>query len=1747
MSALSNGNAASRLVVGIPTRDRPEDLLRAIESVRNQTRQPEFVVVVGEAETDICDLPEAILPQGSREAPTPVHRLVNERTVGVAGALNSIVLHLLEQGLPPEETYVAFLDDDDTWHPDHLETCFAKAAEEEADLVVSGIIRHESRATPGRPQTIPETLGADDFLLGNPHLQNSNLFVRLSTLLLAGEFDEFLPSTLDRDLWIRLLDLGRPRIARVDKHLVDHWALDHDRLSTPGSPRKKLGLQRFLRKHAHRMSPETQALFHRRAEELFQVSLFDPPAVPQPTPEADSPPEPTSLSMDLVIGFTITYPVAARRLLEDIARLFDRQSPSSPLRQIVICDNTSDESLLANAVQPAIMAGLPVRVVSKREIDSAAACGRLSEYYLDSDHRKGVAFGRTALHTFLLQAAAEFSSPVVWILDDDVRLDDIRVGGPGRVESQGDLTRLFCGLRELGYSAIVGGTWGDPPLPAGVLLRTQLLDWSENLRALSVPRGPPVPSAQDDPDALRLFPEYYYDASLRHTGHLELPFGYPLDGREHSPAKALGAMLAETREILGGRELFRSTTPVFSIPPGMGLPNRGGNTLVFDLEVLAGCPNLSPRIGRVDARRGDTLWCVLSNALANSSQGRTKPAVGHFPWFVRHDRSMGNSRHLALLPVVADLYGRAFTRALAPVLAPPSARRGESGGEGNLLPAAPAGPFEALEQSKEELWETFLDRCSRASVQFQLNAWRIRGLVKTIRAQLETRAGWAPEAKIEVERHAECIESFLQAVERTFAEGAVKDSISGLNEAGRHDFLRFIEELPRIVAGYRGSQLAILEEASRRRDARLISTAFGAAAPEFLAAGNEGRVYVEGGVAYKVFRAGPRALSSDQLEFLVKSLPRVGESTHLVPILDSARVDGRLIIRMPLVDGERYSGGHLREILDLVRECRHRGIVLTNIHPDNLLVDLGGVRYIDLGRSIQPFTEPSFREMCKRAYLSYRWHFRSDLRELLSRSLYDEALPELTGFPEFLDAVETRTVHDLLDTALLECMGRCDVATVLDFGCGTGVLTAKLIARGYEVTAYDPDPECAGRFHQRPPGAQILDREALAAIRSSGRRFDAVVCSLVLCTIETTQEVEKVLLEARDLLVPAGHLILAICDPFSLDVGESSLAVKLGTKDRAYRCASPVEKLVKETGATRVDYHRPFAWYRGALHRAGFEVRESLETEGVDIPRLAPTSDFRIVVARAVRLPEGAEETTLLIRTCAMEWDAIDFQIRHIVSQLEGPRRFREKIVVYDGREERFARQYAPGNLGALESALRNLVEEGIIDRTLRVPLDVDSVGDLSLRWFGCRTTEPMSEGGQPIVATVAAFESCITPYVLQMDSDCLIGRMDRTHDFLGEMLEVFEADSAALTVSMTVPRARTAPFTAGSTTGKWRTEVRCSLLNLDRLRLALPLPNTVGPDGKLQLHWHRSLDTWMRENAGTSYRGGDARTWFVHVPNERKSNVNEWYNIAKAIERGRFFTGQIGKVDLTGSVADWLGRRDDSMALIVRGRNVPISKIRRCLRSLEAQDYGDWGVVFVDGASANGMTEYLMEVVGPAWRDRATFYLNHSPASIAENNFVAIRKLCSNPESIIVTVDADDLLIGTGALFRVSQAYQHGADATVGSMLRTDKEVTYPVTFQNARFTRGGGNVWQHLRTFRKRLFDRLREADLKIEGEWVEDAEDWAYMLPVVEMAEHPVRITDRVYWYEPSPGKSLRKRELREAIVANIVAKPPYGRGS
>lgn len=174
-------------------------------------------------------------------------------------------------------------------------------------------------------------------------------------------------------------------------------------------------------------------------------------------------------------------------------------------------------------------------------------------------------------------------------------------------------------------------------------------------------------------------------------------------------------------------------------------------------------------------------------------------------------------------------------------------------------------------------------------------------------------------------------------------------------------------------------------------------------------------------------------------------------------------------------------------------------------------------------------------------------------------------------------------------------------------------------------------------------------------------------------------------------------------------------------------------------------------------------------------------------------------------------------------------------------------------------------------------------------------------------------------------------------------------------------------------------------------------------------------------------------------------------------------------------------------------------------------------------------------------YADRVTVLRNRRRRGLLFNTWNAITNFCSNPESVIITLDADDALIGPSVLDKVRGEYDEGADVTVGSMLRLDKEANYPVDFDNPRSS--GGNVWQHLRTFRKYLFDAIAVEDLKLDGEWIDLANDWSFMVPIIEMASNPTYIPEPLYLYEPAAPKSREDRKRRDSIIARILKKPTY----
>ncbi len=269
---LERGEEMPNAVVIVPTKNRPQNLDKALGSVREQTVKPREIIVVSDCDTDNWVRTEDIVKKYAGDLDIKLIR--NSRATNVSGAINTGIDSLASAGRNQDNEYLAILDDDDWWDRRYLENVLKFASETESQWIISGLIRHDENHPEGFPQDIPENICIDHFLVGNPNIQGSNLFVRVDRLKEIGGFDEDLPSTTDRDVCIRLLDTGNISYAVLRNHMVHHIAFPRsDRLSNPGSEAKERGLSEFYRKYKPRMTSEQRQAFKSRAWDLFTTKV----------------------------------------------------------------------------------------------------------------------------------------------------------------------------------------------------------------------------------------------------------------------------------------------------------------------------------------------------------------------------------------------------------------------------------------------------------------------------------------------------------------------------------------------------------------------------------------------------------------------------------------------------------------------------------------------------------------------------------------------------------------------------------------------------------------------------------------------------------------------------------------------------------------------------------------------------------------------------------------------------------------------------------------------------------------------------------------------------------------------------------------------------------------------------------------------------------------------------------------------------------------------------------------------------------------------------------------------------------------------------------------------------------------------------------------------------------------------------------------------------------------------------------
>lgn len=1700
------------IVCLIATCDRAH-LLRdqALPSVVEQSSPPDRIVIVDDSADPGCleNLNERI-----PSWPVSIDILRNRRTRGAAGAWNSGLDHIVRTHSDPTCIYVAILDDDDTWDSGYISQ--AKLLLQEGAEVVATPFRRIENGVVTKLCQPPERLNAFDFLVGNPGIQGSNLIVRLDRLLEAGGFDEALQACTDRDLCIRLARLCPDAYQRTKDVAVNHFACsDRPRLSGRNSPARQAGLDAFLAKHGPHMTSEQQVAFVDRAREYFgyEPNISDRGTAISPALIVGV--EDTSINASHVVVGLVADPERAsgmRCLFEDLLQV--QAEPGIIGMDIVVLENgvaPSPDPTLTALVESFRERGLPLYLIDRNYTRAARAAGELPSDGNPVDRRLGIAAARTELQTYLYHLAKRRPGAVVWILDDDMRLAPLIEDDQGVRRQRIPLGPQLQKMRMRGLDIAIGRYTGAAPLPAVSTVRVQLLDLVWNLRRLaSLPPGSTLPSGEDRNRQLRDGRrDYYYDLSRIETDRLETPFHLEPSVPSETVQQALTRLLDCAPRILAGEQVFRPLVlhaAAFNRFETDDTLYRGGNTFVFDLAALADAPNVAPEIDGRPTRRSDMIWALLQRK-------HCRRYVRSVPVAVYQDRSgLDVPAQLDVEGISDDICGYAVFSALRDQL--------EDG-------------HEAIDKRAEKYAEERLSA-------LRLSFLRIRGLAIELQAwALAEAPSYASPEKWLV---------FSRYLQDLYAIKVLKQIELQVGRLDGEQVRSFHDQLPENLDQHqvRLTKSKCIEEqldAQRIANARVIAAAsakYGARLT-ILGQGSEAVVFTDGHYVFKVFDYW-KARDAARARGLLPSLVGRWERTRgLYPLLAWERPLSGHVLVYPYEGSQPYQGGNGPGLVELLVECHRHEVVCRNIHPKNLRVVGDAVRLIDYGSDIYRLEgteagEREFTAMCRRAFLSWRWAHRDDLDELMRRSISEHEMPELEGFDRFIRAVwEAIGVHQAEDPVLGLAL-KLSPRRVLDYGSGKGKLAARLAEHSECVVAFDPDPRVWPRLEVLADRGVVTARSPTEALDAGP--FDVVICRRVACLVNDDQ-LTNILQDLRQAVAGDGRVLFAFCHPVYAPRCMTPEASPLAIDDNDPECTFIWRKIVRSTGRILEEVHRPEHRLRRLVQRAGFKIVGRHERKTVDLRRFEPIADILVLEL----VPIARPTVTLLIKACAMEADTLEVQVRHLVSSLEEPRGFAEIVLALDSRRDGFLRQHGKAGLDLVRQNAQILQSQGWLDRIVEAPEKGPCAAQLNEHWLGISAEATHTIMGAPLASILTAFEACKTPLVLHADVDVMVGRVDTDHDYLADMFGVLSQNPDALTVAFNIAQPDHVPYTSGSDEGPWRSESRIGLLHIERLRSRLPLPNVIEGDHP-QLAWHRALDRAIASGAGSSWRGGSRATFFVHPPNDRKHDQNTWFSTLDEVERGRLPVKQLGQVEWVGDGRDWVpSDRFEPFIFVITGRNVAPERFSRCIESVLCQRRRDWGAIVIDDASRSTWAAEFASICRP-YRDQLTLVRRRLRSGLLANMVEAVRNRCGNPESVIVLLDADDCLIGENVLDELYDHYSSGADATVGSMLRTDKHRRYRVQLRDPRGHRGG-NVWQHLRTFRKSLFDAIPDEELRIDGDYVDLANDWAYMLPIIEMAHDPRHIETILYLHEPSGDRSDARREERENIIARLIARGSLAR--
>jgi len=612
---------------------------RSLPSIVNQTHNPDHLLLID----DSLDQPLSNIQSLFSNIPSQMSLtyLKNCRTSGFSGAWNTGLAYIVDNYChDSDNTYISIMMEPYQWSKNHIKSC-VKYALDKKDVIISGIVQRDKCET--RELKIHKHFTIYDILNQDLNIHPPGIFLRLSSLLEAGLFDERMHSFIIDDLCIRLSEINVSTIS-TNNHSVNLYV---DSKNKCLSKKEKKSLQQYYQKYHCRMTASQKKAFQ-QSTFIVENKAFSKPVNKIETDK--------QISFQLVVGVISGNAAQLLYLLEDL--FFLQSIPCIASLNVLILENGGDEQSLTRLTSQINAKGLSCFLITHSQQKKDASNGSFGISFNRNNEQLCIGKARTLLQRYLYEYVKNDINSIVWILDDDMRLNE-------KTEKYLPTLPKF---KEQGVDILIGTFEGASPNPSTSGMRVQLVDLLNNIKWLnSMNNDDTLADRSEENRTLRNdFPDYYYDLSRMHTAHLETVYWLTPNFKGETVFNARNNLLNNLDSLFVGSSLLRPLIielPADPLNAAEDSVNRGGNTFILNPMALINAPNAIVSVLGKEARRSDMMWALINRYYYGMN-------IKKVNFTVIHNRCIFDTVELCIQKTVGEIQGSSIHAALKDVLKP---------------------------------------------------------------------------------------------------------------------------------------------------------------------------------------------------------------------------------------------------------------------------------------------------------------------------------------------------------------------------------------------------------------------------------------------------------------------------------------------------------------------------------------------------------------------------------------------------------------------------------------------------------------------------------------------------------------------------------------------------------------------------------------------------------------------------------------------------------------------------------------------------------------------------------------------------------------------------------------------------------------------------------------------------------------------------------------------------------------------